>query len=275
MLTIIYMFEDIDDDYIHERLWQAVYSSLVLLAEQTYVVPILEYIKSSIILGGIWPQNVLLRDCLRNIFEYAYYKGWCTEKEVILVRPPYKSKLHKINKEFGLQFKNEFSNLYWNCQESDFARYTIPSEVNDYGVTKEDVGLMIFEDIVKGGYKLCEEYDRYIDYTYGSLRSRDEQVERIGKKYQKIYLHRELGNIYDNYKYSPRFRHDDVEIVCPEQGISFRDIDLTVIPQSNNFAGAKFVYPFYRYCKWDDITWFKNNDVERYISNLIGYKSEK
>ena len=101
MLTIIYMFEDIDDDYIHERLWQAVYSSLVLLAEQTYVVPILEYIKSSIILGGIWPQNVLLRDCLRNIFEYAYYKGWCTEKEVILVRPPYKSKLHKINKEFG------------------------------------------------------------------------------------------------------------------------------------------------------------------------------
>lgn len=271
MLTIIYMFEDIDDGYIHERLWQAVYSSLVLLAEQTYVVPILEYIKSSIILGGIWPQNVLLRDCLRNIFEYAYYKGWCTEKEVILVRPPYKSKLHKINKEFGLQFKNEFSDLYWNCQESDFARYTIPSEVNDYGVTKEDVGLMIFEDIVKSGYKLCEEYDRYIDYTYGSLRSRDGQVERIGKKYQKIYLHRELGNIYDNYKYLPRFRHDDVEIVCPEQGISFRDIDLTVIPQSNNFAGAKFVYPFYRYCKWDDITWFKNNDVERYISNLIGY----
>ena len=60
---------------------------------------------------------------------------------------------------------------------------------------------MIFEDMVKSGYKQCEKYDNSIDYTYGSLRSRDTQVERIGKKYQKIYLYRELGNIYDNYKY--------------------------------------------------------------------------
>lgn len=231
--------------------------------------PILEYIKKSIIAGGIWPQNVLLRDYLRNIFEYAYYKGWCTEKEVIPVRPPYKSKKHKADKAFALQFKDKFSRLYWNCQESDFAIYTIPSEVEDYGVTKKDVGLMIFEDIVKSGYESCEKYDRYIDYTYGSLRSRDEQVERIGKKYQKIYLYRELGNIYDNYKYSPRFRHSDVELVRPEQGNSFRNIDLTVIPQVNGFEGTKLVYPFYRYGKWDDTTWFKNNDVERYIPNLI------
>lgn len=269
MLTIIDMFKDIDDDYIHERIWQAVYSSLILLAEQAYIMSILEYIKKSIIAGGIWPQNVLLRDYLRNIFEYAYYKGWCTEKEVIPVRPPYKSKKHKADKEFALQFKEKFSRLYWNCQESDFAIYTIPSEVEDYGVAKKDVGLMIFEDIVKSGYESCEKYDRYIDYTYGSLRSRDEQVERIGKKYQKIYLYRELGNIYDNYNYSPRFRYSDVELVHPEQGNSFRNIDLTVIPQVNGFEGTKLVYPFYRYGKWDDITWFKNNDVERYIPNLI------
>lgn len=133
---------------------------------------------------------------------------------------------------------------------------------------------MIFEDIVKSGYEPCINYDKSIDYTYGSLRSRDEQVERIGKKYQKIYLYRELGNIYDNYKYSPRFRYSDIELVCPEQGNSLRDIDLTVMPQSNNFIGTKLVYPFYRYCKWNDITWFKNNDVERYIPNLIGCNYE-
>ena len=100
------------------------------------------------------------------------------------------------------------------------------------GLQKKDVGLMIFEDIVKSGYEPCINYDKSIDYTYGSLRSRDEQVERIGKKYQKIYLYRELGNIYDNYKYSPRFRYSDIELVCPEQGNSLRDIDLTVMPQS-------------------------------------------
>lgn len=269
MLTVINMFKDIDDDYIHERIWQAVYSSLVILAEQAYIMPILEYIKNSIISGGVWPQNVLIRDYLRNIFEYAYYKEWCTEKEVILVRPPYKSKMHKVNNEFSLQFKKNFPRLFWNCQESDFAIYTIPSEVQNYGVTKKDVGLMIFEDIVKSGYEPCINYDKSIDYTYGSLRNRDEQVERISKKYQKIYLYRELGNIYDNYKYSPKFRYSDIELVCPEQGNSLRNIDLMAIPQFNNFTGTKLVYPFYRYCKWNDTTWFKNNDVERYIPKLI------
>ena len=188
-----------------------------------------------------------------------------------MARPPYKSKKHEVNNKFALQFKECFSSLFWNCQESDFAIYTIPLEVENYGVTKKDVGIMIFEDIVKSGYELCINYDKGIDYTYGSLRSRDEQVERIGKKYQKIYLYRELGNIYDNYKYSPRFRYSDIELVCPEQGNSLRNIDLTVIPQFNNFIGTKLVYPFYRYCKWDDTTWFENNDVERYIPRLIQY----
>lgn len=270
MLTVIQMFEDIEDDYIHERIWQAVYSSLIILAEQKYVMPILEYIKEHIALKRIWPQNVLIRDYLRNVFEYAYYKGWCSEKEVNLVRPPYRSKKHKVNKKFVSQFEKEFSRLYWNCKDSDFAIYTIPSEVKDYGVEKEDVGLMIFEDIIKSGYDTyIKQYDNHIDYTYGSLRNRDEQVERIGKKYQKIYLYRELGNIYDNYKYSPRFRYSDIELVCPEQGNSLRSIDMTVIPQANNYIGTKLVYPFYRYCKWDDTTWFKHNDVERYIPGFI------
>ena len=103
-----------------------------------------------------------LRDYLRNIFEYAYYKKWCTEKEIILVRPPYKSIKHKVNSKFALQYKERFSNLFWNCQESDFAIYTIPSEVEDYGVTKKDVGLMIFEDIVKSGYEPYIDYDKIL-----------------------------------------------------------------------------------------------------------------
>lgn len=274
MLTIIDMFKGVEDDYIHERIWQAVYSSLVLLAQQKYVMPILEYIKNSIILAHIWPQNVLLRDYLRNIFEYAYYKGWCSMEEVVLVRPPYKSKKNIHNKEYALQFKDKFSRLYWNCQESDFAIYTIPAEVENYGLTRKEVGLMIFEDIVKSGYELCEKYDSNIDYIYGSLRNRDEQVERIGKKYQKIYLYRELGNIYDNYEYKPKYRYEDIELICPEQGNSFRDIDLTVVPKINAFEGKKLVYPFYRYCKWDDITWFTKNDVEHYISDIIEFDNE-
>lgn len=127
MLTVINMFKDIDDDYIHERIWQAVYSSLIVLAEQKYVMPILEYIKNSIILVGIWPQNVLLRDYLRNIFEYAYYKGWCTEKEVILVRPPYRSTMVNY---LGQEEEQDFR------QENPAPCYLITT-ANDYTAEKD------------------------------------------------------------------------------------------------------------------------------------------
>lgn len=271
MITILTMFDNVDDDYIHERIWQAIYSALILLREKKYVISVIEYIKNEIIQKKIWPQNVLIRDYLRNIFEFALYQGWYAEEEMELIRPPYKSEIHKPNKEWVLKWSEKYPRLYWNCQNSDFAIYTIPSDIENYGISKKDVGLMIFEDMIRSGYASCEKYDSYIDYTYGSLRSRDEQVERIGKKYQKIYLYREIGNIYDNYKYLPRFRYNDIEIIQPEQGNSFRDIDLTILSQKNEFEGIKFEYPFYRYKKWEDVNWFKNNDIEKYLLNMFIY----
>lgn len=68
--------------------------------------------------------------------------------------------------------------------------------------------------------------------------------------------------------------YSDVELVCSEQGNSFRNVDLMVMPKDNDFVGAKFVYPFYRYSKWDNETWFNNDDVERYIPSLIEYYYE-
>lgn len=152
--------------------------------------------------------------------------------------------------------------------------YSIPSDVEDYGISKKETGALIFEDIVKSGYNATiVNYDKHIDYTFGSLRHRDIQVERIGKKYQKIYLYREMGNIYDNYKYCPRYRFDsEVELIQPEQGNQFRYIDLTILPQKNNFKEKSLEYPFFRYAKWNDLKWFENNDIEKYLTNLFSYK---
>lgn len=58
------------------------------------------------------------------------------------------------NREWASEFEKDYSRLYWNCQDSDFAIYTIPSEVEDYGLTKKEVALMIFEDIVTSGILL-------------------------------------------------------------------------------------------------------------------------
>lgn len=275
-ISIVTMFEDINDDYIHERIWQAIYSALIILDQKQYIVPVMEYIEKHIIETGDWPQNVLIRDYLRNIFEFAYYKKWCTSKKVELVRPPYTSKKHDPNPKWASMVEKNYSRLYWNCQNSDFAIYSIPSDVEDYSITKKEVGLLIFEDIVKSGYTSSvifhAKYDEYINYTFGSLRSRDGQVERIGKKYQKIYLYREMGNIYDNYKYSPRHKYDEVKFIQPEQGNQFRHIDLTILTQKNNFKGKSLEYPFFRYAKWKDLKWFENNDIEKYVADLFSYK---
>lgn len=263
-------FAEVEDDYIHERMWQAIYSALILISEESRVHEILTYITENIVNAGLWPQNVLIRDYLRNIFEYAYYREWCSKEEVERVRPPYKSRKHIPNEEWAANYKTEYHDLFRNCQTSDFAIYSIPYEVSDYGLTKKQVGMMIFEDIIRSGYHSnCREYDSYIDYTYGSLRNRDEQVERIGKKYQKIYLYREMGNIYDNYPYKPRYETDDIEVAAPEQGNSFREIDLTIRPLKNEFVGAKLVYPFYRYSQWNDREWFDKNDIEKYIPGFL------
>lgn len=81
----------------------------------------MEYIEKHIIETENWPQNVLIRDYLRNIFEFAYYKKCCSDEKIKLVRPPYRSKKHKPNIAWALGVKEDYSNLYWNCQDSDFA----------------------------------------------------------------------------------------------------------------------------------------------------------
>lgn len=271
MIQIIELFRDIDDDYIHERIWQSVYSTIVILAKKEFYVLISNYITTNIIKTGKWPQNVVIRDYLRNIFEFAFYNGWCDENTILSVRPKYTSKIHEVNYEFIEKNKNVYKDLFWNCQKSDFAIYTIPYEVEEYGVTKKDVGALIFENMITSGYEICKKYDEYIDYKYGSLRSRDESIERVGKKYQKIYLYREMGNIFDNKTYTPRYGEAELGPVSPEQGNNFRKIDLTRLPRINQFKGPEFKYPFYRYQKLDDMKWFEKDDIEKYILDYIEY----
>ena len=57
MTEIAELFADVEDDYIQERLWQAIYSAIILRAEKEYAEKMISYITTNIVDEGKWPQN--------------------------------------------------------------------------------------------------------------------------------------------------------------------------------------------------------------------------
>lgn len=228
-------------------------------------------------------EEILNRDYLYKIIEYSVNRRGFPDSRLITYQPPYKSeKLTKVSEETLQKWKKENGRLYFNCIESDFAIYTIPSEVEDYGFSKKEIGGIIMQNILNSGYDdNLEKYDQMIDYKYGSLRSRDSSVERIGKKYQKIFLYRCMGRLCDNYEYKSRYSYAEGNYtLIGEQGTSFREIDLTALPyeaEKDAFRAKQIYYPFSRYRDFSDEKWFHKKDVTQYFESLFlqKYNSDK
>ncbi|KMO85263.1 hypothetical protein AB840_14525 [Megasphaera cerevisiae DSM 20462] len=274
--TIFYLidsFSKVNDEYIQERIWGAINASLILNNNKEKLVEVTQYIYKNFVQPKKFPVNVMIRDYLRNIGEFAQYKS-CLEYNINEFRPPYESsKVKKMSSNYIKRIKERYPRLYWNCTKSDFAIYTIPEYVGDYGFSKEEIGNMIYNEIIEIGYsKKHEELDGYIDYTYGALRNRDGSVERIGKKYQKIALYRVLGSIIDNYEFKSRHRYDDEpEIIPKEQGNGLRKIDLSCIPytEDGEFVGTEFKYDFRRTNKLSYMDWFSKDDIKNEIKTVM------
>ncbi|MGB6130125.1 MAG: hypothetical protein WBG30_15395 [Psychrilyobacter sp.] len=271
--SLIEKFKEIDDDYIQERLWGAIYATLILNKDKKMIKRLIKYIYINFLETGQFPKNVVLRDTLRNIAELAETMN-ILEHDITIFRPPYSSeKIEKIHISY-YDVPKEDRKLFWNCTESDFGIYTIPSKVEGYGFTKKEVGILIYKKIINNCYsEKIKSFDRYINYTYGSLRVRDESVERVSKKYQKIFLNRILGQIYDNYPYKPKYEYDDEKEVIPfEQGNEFRNIDLTSLPYEKlkyEFQGNILIYDFKKIEGFSPEEWFKKEDVDDKTFHLI------
>ena len=224
----------------------------------------MEYIYREYILNKKISKNVLLRDYFKNIAEFAEKKD-ILKYNISSFKAPYKSKNIEKIKKIDIPLKDK--ELYYNCTQSDFAIYTIPWKVLDCGFSKEDVGELIYSEIIDNNYSpKISKLNSYIDYNYGSERSRDETVERIGKKYQKIYLYRILGQIYDNFP--DKINSDS------EQGNEFREIDLTSLPYSQlkyNLVGNELSYNF---DDTDNTTleeWFKKEDIYAISREILSF----
>ncbi|MBR8841084.1 MAG: hypothetical protein DSM106950_45840 [Stigonema ocellatum SAG 48.90 = DSM 106950] len=160
-------------------------------------------------------------------------------------RPPYNSQPIHIpsEEEIAHLTEQEAFQRNMNLDEfpggfggTDFAKYVLKPRVishydlDSYGINQKQIHRWFIKSVSELGYpglnEKCHQYDCYLMGKHGSLRGRPTWVERLGKKYYWILLHRLAGILADHL---PRKIDSwENETSLPRlQGIDLRDIDPT------------------------------------------------
>lgn len=121
-------FGDIEDPYVVERLYAAIYGAVLACQEPETAGGIARRVYSQLFEGGAPTVHVLIRDCASGIVEWAL--ELCGELDGVdpaLVRPPYASpwpcRAPKLRKEF--REKDSYSSIVFSVMSWDFNKYII------------------------------------------------------------------------------------------------------------------------------------------------------
>lgn len=241
-------YHKINDPYIQERLWCAIYGADMLCQNLELASTLAEWTYINIFVNKNVPEHILIRDYAQNIVNYAKTLGWEGEVNESLLYGPFTNgelpeipTCDEINTKYDRDWntipeneKKEFSAIssilssmatehYPKRAYGDFGRYVFQSYISDFG---EDEFLManwaismIFEEF---GYD-AKEFSQF-DNNNSSRDRAHSKIERIGKKYQWIALYRIMAILMD--------RHPDIDsksyISSPV--VSARSIDPTIYP---------------------------------------------
>lgn len=270
-IKLIEQFSTIEDDYIQERLWGAIYASLIITRNVDILGRVLDYIYMNYINhGAMFPTNIILRTTLRNIAEFANELD-VLNYDISEFRPPFRSNIIKF-KKINPADKMKFRDLFYNCSESDFIKYTVP-DYSEIGYSRKRIGELIFNEIIAMGYNnSCINLDGFIDQEYGTERTRDLKYERVGKKYQKIALYNILGRIYDEHYNYFIGKYNASSLIIGNYSNRYREIDLTSIPKKNiefQFDREPLQYDWNKTCSLPHLDWINNDDLTGTVKNIL------
>lgn len=300
-IKLIKLFYDTNDPYILERVLLAIYSSILSSNELDELIELAQEIDKLIFQIKEEKEiyaNVLIRDYAKNIIQYCVYKNKVnyTQREIDAINeritPPYNSKLPKkfptIQEIDEIYKRNEedsgFKDYYYSanrilrsmtteygrgiCGYGDFGRYTFESKfyrwkkIINVDLLSNYACQLIFD---KYGYDVEKhgEFDRNIRYT-----SRyDNDIERIGKKYQWLALFEVLAQVIDSHKCSSNYWNDDGNRIWLKHinDLHVREIDPTfyINKGNNNYPQYANGIPEIEFQNWegDLSTWAKSQDL--------------
>ena len=123
-------FADVDDPYVAERIYAAVYGVVMHSCDRRGVGPIASTVYELVFADGAPPAHVLLRDYARGIIERALYLGADIDIDPGLIRPPYTSMWPEIPNDTEIEpyLTDRSDGAYYishSVMDDDFARYVI------------------------------------------------------------------------------------------------------------------------------------------------------
>ena len=278
-------FKDIDDEYILERLFQAVYSSFLLNNNFKDIECFANYIIKNNLLEKY--SNIFLHDFLRLIIEMAKKNNTNYLPDEIylkIINSSIKSNFEKVDEDIYNQliqeeeFKGQDINFV-NHWYTDFQRYILCKAIDIFdleaaNITIDDIYKWFVVNLKKLGYpgsrKGVFNFDKYLVATYGGGRGKPIEKERLSKKYYWILLHQIIGLLQNTCPLKPIIFYDEKESLLPRLlSLKLRDIDLTDLRYLNNKKYPELLVPNFKINNNVDLKDWITDDNDYYDENKL------
>lgn len=145
LIAILQKFSKIDDLYILERLYAIAYGCILRTENKNNIQKIAQFVYNTIFKNGNPPTHILLRDYARNCIEFALYRNIEMRVDILLIRPPYKSRMPRLpNVEDMEKYESDYkkksrstkkyvlSQIHHSVIHWDFGRYIIDHTFDDF-----------------------------------------------------------------------------------------------------------------------------------------------
>lgn len=222
ILPLLEKYSLVNDPYIEERLWCAVYGALLLLQDDVCTRSTAEWVYREIFSKQRVAEHILVRDYACKMVELGQSRGLNIVVEQSLIAAPFTDgTLPSIpsSNEIAAKYNRNWADVPEHEQEKYWAQRTILSSMaTEYsGMDYGDFGRYVFqyhlesfeENVVTlsnwAVRMIFEEYEydpavfAHFDKRNQSHSRAHSKIERIGKKYQWIALYRIMARMMDRH----------------------------------------------------------------------------
>lgn len=222
LLPLLEKYCFVNDPYIQERLWCAIYGALLLMQDKEISCIIAKWVYNNVFVKTLVPEHILVRDYAYNIVELGLSNGLDIAVDKKLMQVPFTDGSLPVipsNDEIAAKYDRDWKTIPENEQDvyrvqhtillsmapnygtrsyGDFGRYVFESNLNSFGENVEMLSNwaihMIFEE-----YGYDPNVFVLFDKNKSSLDESHGKIERIGKKYQWIAMYRIMARMMDRY----------------------------------------------------------------------------